>query len=137
MRSGSRMSTDGATSSTGLGACFSAGLDAGVGVSLDMGLGAGLGMLMSDGSSGAMIGPRARCGLANSGSRTALAAARRRCIAVGGIGLEAERPEPRIQHPSHFAFLPDASAAPDADAGLADVGRQGVRVAAAAGSIRG
>ena len=65
------MSSDGATSSTGLGPCFSAGLDAGFDMGSDMGLGAGRGMLISDGSSGAMIGPRARCGLANSGSRTA------------------------------------------------------------------
>ena len=35
-----------------------------------------------------------------------VAAARRRCIAIGGIGLEAERPEPRIQHPPHLAFFP-------------------------------
>src|SRR6185312_2519000 len=34
------------------------------------------------------------------------AAARRRRIATGGIGLEAERAEPCIQHPPHFAFFP-------------------------------
>ena len=71
IRSGCRMSSVGATSSTGLGPCFSAALDAGFDMGSDMGLGAGLGMFISDGSSGAMIGPRARCGLVSSGSRTA------------------------------------------------------------------
>jgi len=34
-----------------------------------------------------------------------VAAARRGCITVGSIALEAEWPEPRIQHPSHLAFF--------------------------------